>query len=179
MINLPHIKQNRTVDADGENNTIDQLSLLEPHVQNLVVNGAVMAEITDYRAPYMPRRMPKAMSNKGFSHINNIAKTDRCPYGTTTIYKAIKDGRIKPEFVKPGTPANRHKRIHVEEAVKALKKTVKFTKNNKSKIKIKSSRRAEFAFISEERFIRECKKLGTDEVLDRLIKADKQNINEN
>jgi hypothetical protein len=179
MIILPHINQDRTVNEDGGNSALNQLSLLEPEVQNVIVNGAIMAEITDYSPTQTQPRWTKSMSNKGFSHINNIAKTDRCPYGATTIYKAIKDGRIKPEFVKPGTPANRHKRIHVEEAVKALKKTVKFTKNKKSKIRIKSSRRAEFAFISEERFVEECKRLGTDEVLNRLIKADKQNINEN
>tara|TARA_Y100001963_G_scaffold141564_1_gene209911 strand:- start:265 stop:819 length:555 start_codon:yes stop_codon:yes gene_type:complete len=184
MINLPHI-QNRAEES-GVNN-ISQLSLLEPRVQNAAINSALIGEIVNWdKVPAMTQdRTPKVMGNKGFSYINNIAGTDRCPYGMTTIYKAIKDGRIAPEFVKPGTPSNRHMRVQVEEVVKVLDQTTNGPRK-RDKARIRSVKQVEakrnvvpFAYVSEERFIEECKRRGTDEVLNLLIEADKQNINEN
>ena len=105
--------------AATKSDLVGQLTMFNPQTQERH-HQCWLGQEVKVASPVTPTR--KTMGNKGFSHINNVCKTAQCPYGMETIYRAIRDGHIPAEYVKPGTINNKYKRIKVAEVVEILDK---------------------------------------------------------
>ena len=148
---------------------VGQLTMFNPQTQNAIINAGLVSDIA---SPVTPTR--KTMGNKGFSHINNVCKTAQCPYGMETIYRAIRDGHIPAEYVKPGTINNKYKRMNVAEVVEILDKVTTGPRMKRKPSRQQAStpcrtRRPAASRVDDAQFHLECMERGADAVLDALI----------